>query len=146
MRQPFPSETIPITSNNLSDLLDQIENIQGKIGLGVGKKGLDLLLLCDRCDERFDLLEKQGVEVKAEKAQFEHITETYRKQAGQFLREVGGVREVEQLRSSRQPPPENWWWWPEQIVANQRAKSLKGFLRNVLIIAAIVLVVVVAYE
>ena len=44
MRQPFPSEMPSITSNNLSDLLDQIENIQGKIGLGVGEKGLELLL------------------------------------------------------------------------------------------------------
>jgi len=146
MRQPFPTETIPITSNNLSDLLDQIENIQGKIGLGVGKKGLDLLLLCDRCNDRFDLLEKQGVEVKAEKAQFEHVTETYRKQAGQFLREVGGLREVEQLRESIQPPSKNWWWWPEQIVSEQRAKSLKGYLRNLFVIAAVILVVVVAYE
>lgn len=146
MRQPIPSETIPINANNLSDLLDQIENIQGKIGLGVGKKGLDLLLLCDRCDERFNLLEKQGIEVKAEKSQFEHITETYRKQAGQFVREVGGSKEIEQLRVKTQPRSENWWWWPERIIVEQRTKSLKGFLRNVLILASVILVVVVAYE
>jgi tetratricopeptide (TPR) repeat protein len=146
MRQPIPSETIPINANNLSDLLDQIDNIQGKIGLGVGKKGLDLLLLCDRVDERFRLLEQQGNEVKAEKAQFEHVTETYRKQAWQFIREVGGLREIEQLREKTQPRSENWWWWPERIVKDQRLTSFKGYLRNLLILASVILVVVVAYQ
>lgn len=146
MRQPFPSDMPSITSNNLSDLLDQIENIQGRIGLGIGKKGLDLLILCDRCSERFSQLEQQGVEVRAEKAQFEHITETYRKQAGQFLRDAGGLKALEPLRSTTNPPEENWWWWPERIVAEQRLVSLKGFLRHALIVAAVLLVVVVAYQ
>ena len=146
MRQPVPSGMPSITSNNLSEILDQIEKIQGKIGLGAGSKALEMLVLLDRSAERFSGLADLGREVKAEQAQFEHVVITFRKQAGKFLGEVGGVREIEILRATIHPPESNWWWWPERIVAAQRRHSLLDTLRKVGITAAVLLVLVIAYQ
>lgn len=146
MRQPIPSEVTLITSNSLGTLLDQIENLQGKIGLGYGRGVVEILSLMDRAKERVVQAQKQGLEIPSEQAQFSLIVENFRNQSGVFLREIGGVRTLEPIRQEARPLEENWWWWPERIVAQRRAVSAKAFLRTGAIIVAVLAVVVIAYQ
>jgi len=146
MRQPVHSEVRPVQTNTLNQQLDQIESLQGKVGLGYGNGALVILEMMDSVDERIRKALKQGASLPAEEAQFQAITETYRKQAGAFLREIGGLGRLEEVRQQAVPPSDNWWWWPEKIVAEKRASGLRNALRSGGIALAVLLIVVVIYQ
>lgn len=146
MRQPIPREQSSISSNSLSSLLDQVENLQGKVGGGSKQVATDLILLLERCQERFHLLEDQNAHILAEKAQLEHIETVYRKQAGGLLKDLGGAGTLEELRAGRNPLEEDWWWWPERIESQKRKTALNRLLRGLAIAAGVLLVLTILYQ
>ncbi len=146
MRQPIFGENETVIYNRISELLDQIENLQGKIGLGYGKSSIEILSLMDNASDRIFAARNQGLIIPSEEAQFNSIIETYRSQAEVFLREIGGVSVLEALRDTTQPIDANWWWWPERIVAQKRATQAKYYIRMGAISLVVIVVVVGVYQ
>lgn len=146
MRQPVPGEKNSITSKSLGALLDQIDNLLGKLGLGYGSEAFEILSLIDRANERVKQAETQGLAIPSEEAQFNSIIENFRKQSGAFLHEIGGVSALEPVRQIANPPEANWWWWPERIVSRKRTVTAKSYLRSGGIILAVLAVLVIVYQ
>ena len=146
MRQPISGENVTVTFNRISELLDQIENIQGKIGLGYRDSSIEILNLMDNANDRILSARNQGLVIPSEEAQFNLIIETYRCQADVFLREIGGLSALAVFRKTKQPLDANWWWWPERIVAQKRATQAKHYVRMGAIALVVILFVVGVYQ
>ena len=147
MRHTLPSEAqTAITSSNLGSLLDQIESLQGKIGLGFGKGAIEILSLLDLADDRLKKIQENGVPFPSEEAQYAAIIELYRSQAAQLIRDAGGIHAIEKAREQANPSELQWWWWPERIVSQKRSVSLKKTIKSGAIILCILVVLAIVYQ
>jgi len=147
MRHTMPSEAqTALTSSSLGTLLDQIENIQGKIGLGFGKSAIEILYLLDQADERLKKIQENGMPLSSEEAQYSSIIELFRRQTAQLIHEAGGISVIERARAAENPPEENWWWWPERIVSQKRSDALKKAAKTGAIVFVVLLIVIILYQ
>lgn len=123
---------------NLNVLLDTIENKLGRLSFGLGNDAFTILEDLDAAKKRLEQADQQGTDTRAETAQFESICAVLRKDAGQFLRQVGGQPGLAARRAMQTPPKEHWWWYLDEVYVQSRKQSMLNGLRTVMI-AAIVL-------
>jgi tetratricopeptide (TPR) repeat protein len=127
---------------SVNELLDQLEIDVSKLGQGYGIKAEDILLGLDAIRTRLDDLEILGRAAKAEEAQFEFITNTLKTNSNAFIREIGGINALIDLRSIKKPDRKAWWWFLDEIRSRERAGYLK---KQAIWIAVILVVLVVLY-
>jgi hypothetical protein len=127
-------------AGGLSSLLDQLEGLIGKFGVGFHQDNLQILTLMDAIAEKFKQLHQQGAIITGEENQYENACRALQRQAGTFIRAVGGVSALRSERSHRNPPADAWWWYLDDYVAQKRRSM---FLRTALILGVIGLLVVV---
>jgi tetratricopeptide (TPR) repeat protein len=128
----------------LGDLLDQIDAQLGKLGQGMQVDLESLLLNIDQANERIKMLEKQDRDLKAEKTQFGYIITTIQENASGFIRELGGKRTYQALRSKHNPGIEQKWWYLDDYLKQKRQKLIKNsaFIAAISIISIIIMVII----
>ena len=127
-------------SGGLSTLLDQLESMLGKLGLGFTQNNIQILTLMDTIAVQLELLRQQEAAIAGEESQYENACRALQHQAGGFLRAVGGVSVLRSERSRHNPPADAWWWFLDDYVAQKRKSALT---RGALILGAVALVVVI---
>ena len=135
-----------VISRNLNDLLDTIENKLGRLSFGLGSDAFSILDDLDAAKKRLDQANLQGTDTRAETAQFESICAALRKDAGQFLRQVGGPSGLAAQREKKNSPEEHWWWYLDEVYVQSQKQSLLNSLRIVMIAAVVIGVAVLIYR
>lgn len=135
-----------VVSRNLNDLLDTIENKLGRLSFGLGSDAFSILEDLDAAKKRLDQANLQGTDTRAETAQFESICAALRKDAGQFLRQVGGPGGLAAQRAKANPPEDHWWWYLDEVFVQSRKQSLLTGVRTLMIAAVVIGVAVLIYR
>ena len=130
----------------LNELLDTIENKLGRLSFGLGNEAFSILDDLDAAKKRFEQADHQGTDTRAETAQFETICAVLRKDAGQFLSQVGGPSGLAARRAKKNPPEEHWWWYLDEVYVQSRKQSLLNGARTVMIAAVVIGVAVLIYR
>jgi tetratricopeptide (TPR) repeat protein len=94
---------------------------------------LELLHLLDQGADALAELEAAGMDVRAERAQFETVQRQLRRRQGLFLAEAGVAFQEE--RAAVQPDRACWWWFLDEAVAQQRVRRLRRWLLGILVAA-----------
>jgi cytochrome c-type biogenesis protein CcmH/NrfG len=131
---------------SLNDELDRVENRLGKLGLGLNGEVFDIFRDLDDIDARLQVLLEQGHPMKSEQAQFDSICKTIKKDPGLFLREMGGIKELEIERTKIEPDPSRWWWYLDRVLAEKRRAAFKRQAVIVGIVALALGVFVIVYQ
>lgn len=133
-------------TQNLESQLDEAERILGKLSFGAGQGAFQVLDLLDQAKLRLEQLSTQENLPRAEKAQFESVCSTLRKEGREFLKQVGGASALRAKRETARPPRENWWWYLDEELAAAQRLSMLHTLRRAGIILIVLLVAVVVYR
>jgi tetratricopeptide (TPR) repeat protein len=92
----------------------------------------------------------QAIESEASRrvieAQFEGITARLRKEAPQFLRDLGGQQALLKAREAAQPPQDHWWWYLDAYLAEKRKAALKRTLVLGSAVTIVLLILAVVYQ
>ncbi len=132
-----------IYPETISETLDRLEVTASKIGMNTAGASLALLRELDAVSARVQELAPENASRKTASAQLESITARLRKEARQFLRDLGGAQSLRQARAEANPPEAHTWWFLDQWLETQRRNAL----RRVFIgagIAVVVLVILIA--
>jgi tetratricopeptide (TPR) repeat protein len=125
----------------VSDLLDRLEITAGKAGLITRDQAYSLLNGLDEAYNRLQELEPETQSRMVAETQFESIVAQITREAGQFVRDLGGAAAMQSARERRQPPASHKWWFLDQHVADQRRTAL----RRAMTIGGIVLVLLIGF-
>jgi tetratricopeptide (TPR) repeat protein len=118
----------------LSESLDRLGALMGRLEQDMEINHLEILSQIDEINDRIKLLESEGKKPVAESAQYEYITAILRKNAGKFVRGIGGESAMAAARQKANPPADYWWWYLDQYILQQRRATLKKFLVGVSIV------------
>lgn len=135
-----PTITSQQPARTVGDELDRLEVRAGKIGLITSAQAFELLSRLDTVYHAIQQLDLDGQSRKIAEAQFDGIVSRLHTEAGQFVRDLGGVQELQKAREKINPPPEYVWWYLDQHLNEKRRTSL----RKILIVGGIILTLVIA--
>ena len=130
----------------LSESLDRLGALMGRLEQGMEISHPEVLLQLDEINARMKLLEGEGKKVVAESAQYEYIAATLRKNAGKFIRGIGGEFAMAAARQKANPPADHWWWYLDQYILQQRRTTLRKFLVGASIVVVAVLILSAIYN
>jgi len=127
---------------SINESLDQLEVNVSKVGQDLGITSEGILDEMDSIRTRLDDLKTQGRPATAEEAQFEFIAKTLKDHSKAFIKEIGGLKTLTNLRSMRQPDRKAWWWFLDEIQSDQRKRTLK---KQLIWFAGIAVALVILY-
>ncbi len=132
------------TMSSLSEDLDRLSVIAGKIGMNSAEKSLALLKGLDAAVVRMKELSEESQSRRLMETQIEEINAQLRKDAGRFIRDVGGLRAYQQARAAVHPPTENEWWYLDAFRTAKHQAELRrlAIIGGSLLVVLIVLVIV----
>ena len=110
--------------STVSEMLDRLEVLAGKIGMNSADQSIELLCGLDAARERINRLEGTTSR-KVVESQFADITARLRSEPANFLKDLGGAPVLDSLRQQRQPSQQNWWWYLDQQQAQTRKSGLR---------------------
>jgi len=146
-KSPYYVERKPLTrADELRDQIDEIEAMIGRLGYGLGREALAIPALFDSTSTSLAAFQAEGQSMRAEEARLGTVSARFSRKATVFLREIGGVKVLEDARRTRQPDPERWWWFADQLVANRRRDRIRRLLRLGAGVAVVLLVLFVLYQ
>lgn len=126
---PFYVKPAQLTrSDQLREQLAQLEALVGQLGHGLGEEALTLPALFDQVATGLTELQATGQGMQSETARLKAASAELQRKAGIFLREIGGVETLREVRSARQPDPAYWWWFLDQMLAERRRVQLRRLL------------------
>jgi len=135
-----------IEAGGLNARLDRLDILVSKLEPMTGKGALAILFEMDAIGAELEELRRSGASLKAEESQFETAGAGLKKQAGTFLRAVGGVNAFQEERSHRSPTRSEWWWYVDELFQQQRISSIKRIVTILVIAAVVVAALVVVYQ
>jgi tetratricopeptide (TPR) repeat protein len=91
-------------------------------------------------------LSAQDAAPRAERAQFESVCATLRKESREFLKQIGGVEVLKASRAAVLPPRENWWWYLDEELAASQRQSLTHSLRTIGIAIIVFAIAAIVYQ
>lgn len=141
-------EQIPVFDNEtgrLSSELDRLETKVGKIGLNSPEAARSILADMDSVSQRMEALESEASRKQAS-AQFAGISGKLRRDAGVFLRDLGGAAALKKAREAANPSEDHWWWYLDAYLAEKRMAALKRSLITFGVIAAALVVLGIVYN
>lgn len=127
-------------SETLSEILDRLAILEGRIKMNTPEQALALLQGLDQASDRVQSLEDGSQSRLTAQVELDGIVARIQAQASDFIRDLGGVQSLRRARDAAQPQPEQSWWFLDTLVADGRRKAL----RRLLMISGVVLVLVVA--
>lgn len=125
-------------TGSISDELDRLEVLTGKIGMNTPDRALELLAGLDRVHAQIDELDEESPSRKVAQTQLNTVLARLNAEGRQFLRDVGGAQAFRQAREKVMPTPDRMWWFVDEQVESKR----RSFLRRFLVIGTIVTVVI----
>jgi tetratricopeptide (TPR) repeat protein len=140
MERMIPPSTSGFLGDTIGDGIDRIEVIVGKIGLNSADQALSLLTEFDTASERIKALD-DGDTKKALTTQIDSALAKLRKNAGPFLRDIGGAHVLKEAREAVQPSEDRTWWYLDEYLASNRKASIRrvAITGGVIILALVVL-------
>lgn len=140
--EPLESNKTPPTSfsGTVLDELDQLDVIAGKIGLNSAEKSTALLTGLDQVYDRIQTMENESQSRKLAETQFDTILARLHREPVQFLRDLGGVAILTQLRDQYHPGADRTWWYLDEWLAKKRQNAMK---RTLMVGGIVILVLVV---
>lgn len=133
---PINGEAIQGT---VSDELDRLEVLAGRIGLNSSEQAFALLRGLDHVMARVEALDEASSSRRTIEAQLDTIGAQLHKEAARFIRDLGGLAALHQVREQAHPAESHWWWFLDQYVVERRRASIK----HAMIVAGIVIVVLI---
>ncbi len=136
-----PIESLPLT---IHDELDRLEVPAGKIGLNTAAQSFRLLHGLDAAYERIQQIDPNSPSRKIAEAQFDGIVLRMRKEAGRFIRDLGGAQALQQARAEAKASKDHWWWYLDEWVIEKRRAAVKRSLviTGIVVVALAALVLV----
>lgn len=127
------------STDDLRNLLKQLEDIQPQIKLLNPTQALHILRNLDQVHDLFDQLEQIGADLTGERGRFE-ATQTFLKQhAGRLLKGLGGPGILADYRPKPAPARDRWWWYIHERVAEQQRHKLR---QTIIIVGVVVFLLV----
>lgn len=127
----------------VSENLDRLEVLVGKIGMNTSEQSIQILIGLDTALENIGYLEGK-ISHKTAESQFEDICSQLRSHARQFIKDLGGFSVLREHREQIQPPKENWWWYLDELLDKARKArfrhSIFGLTGVILALGLVILV------
>lgn len=140
MERMIPPSINELLGGTASDDLDRIVIKVGKIGSNSVAQSLEILAALDTVSQKINAL-PPGVTRRALTTELESILSKLRKEAGQFIRDTGGMNQFRAEREKVQPSKEQDWWYLDQYLQEKRSAALRRMVVTggiaVLVIAAL---------
>lgn len=147
------SSEIPLTpgskNNNItlggaiSETLDRLEVLVGKIGMNTPEQSIQILTGLDSALENISHLEGK-ISHKTAESQFEDICSQLHSHSRQFIKDLGGTSVLRENRNRVQPPTDHWWWYLDELIEKARKARLRhalfGLIGVVLALGLVILV------
>ena len=142
-----PSETPTFTqTGSISDELDRLEVLTGKISMNTPEKALELLTGLDITYTQIADLSEDSSSRKAAETQFNAILSRLSAESAQFIRDIGGLRAMKQAREQVNPSPDrSWWFIDEYLVGRQRSRARRLLIYSG-IAASVIIILAVLYQ
>lgn len=141
------SETHSFTqTGSISDELDRLEVLAGKIGMNAPDRAFELLYGLDRVHTQISELYENSASRKVAETQFSVILSRLEAEGRQFIRDLGGLQALRQAREQVRPSPERTWWFVDETIMNKSRLGLRRMLINGGVFAAILAVLVILYR
>jgi tetratricopeptide (TPR) repeat protein len=124
--------------DDLREELKRLEEIPLEIKSMDSEQALTLLNDLDRVVATFEELDPEKNALTGEWGRFGAVQGRLRKNARKLFKALGGEEVLHRQRPKPAPPTEHWWWYLDEILAEQRRRSLK----RVGIFGAVALVII----
>ncbi len=135
-----------IPTGSITEELDRLEVLAGKIGMNSPASALELLSGLDLVHAQIDELDQQSPSRKVAETQFNMILSRLSAEGRQFLRDAGGVQAFRQAREQVMPTSDRTWWFVDERVESKRRSDLRRFLVIGGIVAVLLVVLAVLYQ
>lgn len=145
INEPAAFQPANIWQGTLSDELDRLETLVGRVGMNSKEQAREILLKLDEVYPGLQNLENE-ISRKTAEGQLSSITGHLRRDAGQFIRDLGGTEALKALRSERQPSQDQWWWYLDEYLTQRRKASLRRTLFVIGGLALALVILAVLYE
>lgn len=128
-------------SETVGEALERLEVYSGKIGMNSPEQALALLHGLDHAYERMQSLDEGTQSQRLAQTQLEVILAALRREAGRFIRDLGGVTALRQARAEAQPPETHAWWYLDAWLQEKQRKALRRSLTlaGVILLALVIL-------
>lgn len=130
-------------NTTISDALDRLEILVGRIGYNSPEQSRELL---EGLDEVAGRLEEWGdiPSRKTTQVHFDALLARLRKDAAQFVRDLGGAARLADLRSEVNPPRSAEWWFLDELLTARRKAAIRrtGFTLVGIVLALVLLGVI----
>lgn len=134
-------------AERLRDQLKHLEALLGKLAPGSDSaEALEILRRFDQAHKLISQFQKTNIDLAAERARLDTLTQQTKRKAGLLLKVIGGAGKLQALRSEHNPPPSHWWWFLDEYVRDRIREQRRKTLRTVGILAAVLAVLVVLYN
>lgn len=133
-------------TGTVSEDLDRLDVLAGKIGMNSAEQAFSLLHGLDAMDARIKMLEPGSQSRFQVETQFNAIVAVLRTEAGRFVRDLGGVQALVREREKTNPPEDHRWWYLDRVILEKSRASLRRAMIISGIILAVFAVVVIAYK
>lgn len=122
----------------LREWLDKAERLVVQVD---GSTIAELLTLLDRIDERFEQLEADGPDLRAERGRWEGLLMRINNKPNAIVRAAAVAGGMDKLRAAH-PPAESFWWHLDKEVARRR---YLGIRRAIMTLVTLIVVAVGGY-
>jgi tetratricopeptide (TPR) repeat protein len=134
-------ETVP-----LNELLDGLEIDVSRVGQGKLDNALKMLVKLDEALQRIESMAQKKLPVKAESAQFDYLVSELEKNASKALHDLGGAKQLDELRRQRPGETDNRWWHLDEIYTDRRRKIFRRILFGIGGIGLLFVVLIIVYN
>lgn len=142
-----PSETPLFTqTGSISDELDRLEVLTGKIGMNTPAQALELLTRLDKVHAQIGDLDVESASWKVTDTQLNGILARLKAESAQFIRDIGGPQALQQAREEVQPLREQAWWFIDEYLVDKQRSRLRRLLIYGGIAAAVIVILAVVYQ
>ncbi len=134
-------------ADELRQIINTLEENQPRLKSLKPEDALGILRDLDRANELFTQLQDTGVDLKSEQGRFEAVQGQLVKQAGRWLKALGGANALIKHRPSPLPPAdERWWWYINEEVTARRKHALRKLVIGGVALITLVCAVIVAFQ
>jgi len=130
----------------LRDALHRLETQVGGMKHSTKFEALMIPVWFDEASTLLSTLRHEAAKVQAEAGRFEMVAAQFKQKGTVFLRRIGGVEALHEVRRTHNPDPDAWWWFIDDVVVAQRKARIGSLLRWGVVAGLVLLIVVLAYN
>lgn len=131
---------------DLRQILHHLEKTVTRLSDCTPEQALKIPVNFDLALNLIESLDQSGVNIESQTAQFKTISTGFRTRMKAFILKVGGRQALKHAREIHQPQSDHWWWFVDQIWATERRMKFIRRLRNLGILAVIMVTAGIIYN